>query len=179
MTILHQYHYRKGKVAFNTVTNILLSLALVGFEVYAYVNWGFGFLFDDWKGYVVFIFYVVMTLGALISSCEGIVKLSKSRKDIPALVIATDRFVVYDRNGLSTEIRFDDCTSLKVKHGSYSRHSDPTYVCVIRHTDRVMHSETESVDIELDELDDAQEEIEKAIWSAYNAHKRNNSNYEL
>jgi hypothetical protein len=42
-----------------------------------------------------------------------------------------------------------------------------------------MHSETESVDIELDELDDAQEEIEKAIWSAYNAHKRNNSNYEL
>ena len=68
MTILHQYHYRKGKVAFNTVTNTLLSLALVGFGVYAYVNWGLGFLFDDWKGYVVFIFYVMMTLGALISS---------------------------------------------------------------------------------------------------------------
>ena len=157
------------------IFNLLLATVLIVGGVLAHLAWDLSFLFSEWKGYVIIVFYTLMTLGLVLSGVELFGKVSKAYNGIPALIIAEDRFVIYGRKGMPVEIRFDDCRHLRIKHELYLRQTIVLYVCVIRYIDPAAPDSTIRVEIDLSELNCHQHEVEKAIWKAYNGYTRSAS----
>lgn len=73
--------------------------------VFCFTRWDLGFMFSDWKGYLMIGVYGIITLSIIYATFDSFLKLGKANHGIPAFSIAADRFIVYDKHGpfLSTE----------------------------------------------------------------------------
>ena len=171
MQITHQYYYRKGKAIAKLVIYTILSVLMVAFAVYSYVHWELSFLFTEWKGWVIIIFYGLMTLGMILSAVENFKKASKTSRGIPAFAVGDEHFVIFDKTGLSTIIPFKDCEHVRFKR-TYSRITGTQLTLIIKYHDKNEPLNTLKFEVDLRELDQPQEEIEKQLKKIYNNYKK-------
>ncbi len=164
----HQYYYRKGKVTAKAVIYTVLSAVMVLFAAYSYLHWEMSFLFSEWQGWVILIFYSVMTLGIILSAIDNFKKMSMTRRGIPAFAVGDDHFVIYD-HGLANVIPFEDCDRVRFK-STYSRISGTQLQLIIKHHDKAQASST--FEVKLSELDQPQSVIDKQLKKIYNNYKR-------
>lgn len=169
MNIINQYHYRKSKIILKAVIYLIFSIVIVLFVIMAIRRWDLSFMFHDWKGWLIMTVFSLVALGVFISCFEAFAKLGKARKGIPALIVAEDRFLVFNKQGRETTIKFNDCESVKIKTEQYGREYYKRKLrLVIKYRNDIRSNEITRVDIDLSELDQSQYQIEKAVMAAYN-----------
>ena len=167
-----QYYYHKGKVIAKAVAYSFLSAVLVALGVFCFVHWELGFLFSDWKGYLMLGVYGLITLGSILSTIELFRKSSMASRGIPAFGVGADCFVVYDRAGLSTAIAFEDCERVRFKRETHYRGSLHTLTLIIVYHDKADAQGTKRVEINLSELDRPQRVVDRELKKVYNDYKK-------
>ncbi len=173
LEILHQYYYSRSKVIAKAVVYILLSVLLVALGIFCFNHWDLSFMFSDWKGYLMIIPYGLVTLGTIISTFDKFIKIGKVKKQIPALVVATDRFVVYDKAGLPNNVMFEDCNKVRIKRSYQYRGAPPTLTLhIYYHNKEEQIGTTEHIEINLGELDKPQNLIDKQLNKVYKKYKK-------
>ena len=65
METLSKFYYHKAKIAAWAVFFSIASLLLVAFGVFCFVHWDLGFMFTDWKGYMMLGVYGFITLSLI------------------------------------------------------------------------------------------------------------------
>ena len=167
-----QFFYNKGKVIAKLVVNTIVSVLLVTLGVYCFNRWELGFLFHDWKGYVILGVYGLFTLGMILSAVESFRKSSKANSGIPAFGVGPECFVVYDKRGLATEIPFEDCERVRFKLDYWLHGSIHILTLIIVYRNNDPSPGTERVEILLNELDRPADEIERCLKKIYHAYKK-------
>ena len=174
-TQLNEYYYNKGKVTAKAVTYTVVSVLLVAFGVFCFVHWELGFMFSDWKGWVMIGVYGLVTLGCILSAAEDFKKVVKAGRGIPAFGAGPDCFVVYDKHGLATKIPFDDCERVRFKLEHWLHASIHILTLIVVYHDNAVPPGTKRIEIPLNELDTPQREIDRRLKKIYhnykNAHK--------
>ena len=172
METVSKFYYRKAKAAAWTVFFSIASLLLVAFGVFCFVHWDLGFMFTEWKGYVILGVYGFITLSIIYDMVDSIVKLGKAYSGIPAFGVGAHRFVTYDRHGLETSIPFEDCERVRIKSEFKYRGAPPALKLIIVYRDKANPSAGKTrVEIPLDELDQAQQLIADQLMEMYRNHK--------
>ena len=170
MEILHQYYYRRGMAATKAVIYAIVSVVLVAFGVYSFIHWELSFMFHDWHGYVILIFYGLMTLAMILSAVESFRKAAKTRHDIPAFAVGADCFVFYDKDGLTTTIPFADCEQVRFK--TVLRFRVPTLKLIVKYHEKKDPENTLRFEVELSELNRPVKEIDKQLKTVYQKYKK-------
>lgn len=171
MEIIHQYYYRKWKVVTEAVINTILSVLLVAIAVFSFIHWELNFLFSEWKGYVIMVFYLLITLGIILSAFAAFKKISKVNRGIPAFAVGEGHFVLFDNDGIANTILFEDCDNVRFKR-SYRRHRGVRLTLIIKYHNKIDPLNTSRVEINLNELDHPQKEIDKQLKKIYNNYKK-------
>ncbi len=170
MEILHQYYYRQGLATTKAVIYTILSVVLVAFGVYSFIHWELSFMFHDWHGYVILIFYGLMTLAMILSAIESFRKAVKTRRGIPAFAVGADCFVFYDNDGLSTTIPFADCEQVRFKTTLQFR--VPTLRLIVKYHEKKAPESTLHFDVGLSELNRPAKEIDRQLKKVYQKYKK-------
>lgn len=171
MEILNQYFYGKGKVVGKAVGYTLLSALFVFIGVFCFTRWDLSFMFSDWKGWLIIGIYALITLGTILSTVINYRKIAKANRNVPALAVATDRFIIYDSAGLPTMIPYEDCEQVKVKSVFRYRGAPPTLKLDIKYHVKTNPDNALTVEIDLSELDRPQNEVDKQLKKAYKKYK--------
>ena len=171
MQTTQQYYYRQGKATTKAVIYTILSVLLVAFAVFSFVHWELSFMFSDWKGWLIIGIYALITLGTILSTVINYRKIAKANQNVPALAVATDRFIIYDSAGLPTMIPYEDCEQVKVKSVFRYRGAPPTLKLDIKYHVKTNPDNALTVEIDLSELDRPQNEVDKQLKKAYKKYK--------
>ena len=170
--LLHEYYYRKGKVVAKAVAYTIVSALLVALGVFCFKRWDLSFMFTDWKGYMMLGVYGLVTLGMILSAVDAFRKTAKANRGIPAFGVGPDRFVVYDKDGLSTTILFEDCERVRFKSEFRYRGAPPSLTLIIVYHDKSDPQTSERVEIPLNELDCSLREIDRQLKKVYQKYKK-------
>jgi len=176
MEILHQYYYRKGSVVTKAVFNTFLSIVFIALGAFFYVHWEMSFLFSDWKGWVIVVIYGLITIGTILSAIGAFRKISKVTQRIPAFAVCADRLIVYDKHGLPNEIHFEDCDGVRIKRDIRYRGAPPTLTLIVKYHDKMDVDNTNSLEIDLSELDCPDTEIDRQLHKVYRKYKSGTTN---
>lgn len=168
----HQYHYSKRAVIAKALFNSVLAAALLALGVFCFVHWDLGFMFTDWKGYLMLGVYGLLTLGLILSVWEGFQKIVKAGRGIPAFGVGADRFEIYDRTGLPTIIAFEDCERVRFKREIHFRGAPATLTLIIVYRDAADPQTTKRIEIPLNELDRSQRDIDRELKKIYHRYKK-------
>ena len=150
----------------------VVSVLLVAFGVFCFEHWDLSFMFTDWKGYVMLGVYGLVTLGMILSAVDAFRKMTKANRGIPAFGIGPDRFVVFDKDGLSTTIPFEDCERVRFKSEFTYRGAPPSLTLIIVYHDKADPQTSERVEIPFNELDRPQREIDRQLKKVYQNYKK-------
>ena len=156
--------------ATKAVSYAILSVVLVAFGVYSFIQWELSFMFHDWHGYVILIVYGLMTLAMILSAIESFRKAAKSRHGIPAFAVGADFFVFYDNDGLPTTIPFADCEQVRFKTTLQFR--VPTLKLIVKYHEKKDSDNTLRFEVGLSELDRPAKEIDKQLKKVYQKYKK-------
>ena len=167
METISTYYYRKGKIGIQTVAYCIASVLLVALGIFCFSHWDLGFLFSDWKGYLMIGGYGIITLSIIYATFDSFLKLGKANHGIPAFSVADDRFIVYDKHGLETAILFEDCEKVRFKKEIKYRGAQPTLKLIIVYRDKTDLSGNRRIEIPLDELDHTQRQIDRQLKKVY------------
>lgn len=167
METLSKFYYHKAKIAAWAVFFSIASLLLVAFGIFCFMRWDLGFMFTDWKGYVMLGVYGFITLSIIYDMVDYILKLGKAYSSIPAFGVGSHRFVIYDRHGLETSIPFDDCERVRFKSEFKFRGAPPALKLIIVCRDKAKQSGKKRIEIPLDELNQNQSHIERQLKEAF------------
>ncbi|MBQ9218969.1 MAG: hypothetical protein IJ160_12490 [Muribaculaceae bacterium] len=174
METLSKFYYHKAKIAAWAVFFSIASLLLVAFGIFCFVRWDLGFMFTDWKGYMMLGVYGFITLSIIYDMVDYILKLGKAYSGIPAFGVGSLRFVIYDRHGMETSIPFDDCERVRFKSEFKFRGAPPALKLIIVYRDKARQSDKTRIEIPLDELNQSQSLIERQLKEAFSI-----NNYEF
>ena len=172
METISTYYYRKGKIGIQTVAYCIASVLLVALGIFCFSHWDLGFLFSDWKGYLMIGGYGIITLSIIYATFDSFLKLGKANHGIPAFSVADDRFIVYDKHGLETSILFEDCEKVRFKKEIKYRGAQPTLKLIIVYRDKTDLSGNTRIEIPLDELDHTQRQIDRQLKKVYHNYKQ-------
>ena len=170
MEILHQYYYLKVNAAAKVVFYTILSVIFVALGMYSFIHWDLSFMFHDWHGYVVLIFYGLMTLAVTLSAIESFKKIIKAIRGIPAFGIGADFFVFYDTNGLATTVPFADCDQVRFKTTLQFR--TPSLKLIVKYHEKMNPENTFRFEVALIELNRPVKEIDKQLKKVYQKYKK-------
>lgn len=175
MQIIQQYYYRRGKVMAKAIIYTFISVALIAFAIFVFAHWELSFMFSDWKGWLMIIVYALMTLGMVLSAVYDFGKASRATKGIPALIVANDRFVLYDQDGTSCDISYSEVDSLRVKSDYTYQQGTRQFHLIITYRDTLNNGNRRRVSLNLNELDRHRDEIETACRRALAAAQHSTS----
>ncbi len=168
MQSVYQYFYHQGKVGGKLLLYITISGILIGLGVFCFTRWDLTFMFTEWRGYVLLVPYFLITLGNVLSIFIAIGKIRKTIKQIPALAVGNDHFIVFDNNGLSTEIPFEDCDKVKFKSNYYFRGGLITHTLIVKYHTKADPDSKASFEVNLSELNLPQHKVEKELKTVFN-----------